>query len=157
MELRMNEKDATRAILLVEDNPDDVELTLRAFEESAIANPIVVAEDGAKALELLLPDDGGPGLGPSLVLLDLKLPRVDGLSVLRAVRADERTRTQPVVVLTTSGEQQDIVESYQLGTNGYVRKPVDFLDFAAAIGSIGLFWLVINEPPPAPTRQPPWG
>jgi CheY-like chemotaxis protein len=139
-------------ILLVEDNPDDVELTIRAFARSHVANPISVARDGAEALERLhgTGDDAAslPAL-PQLVLLDLKLPKVDGLEVLRRIRTVERTRLLPVVVLTTSREERDLVESYRLGANSYIRKPVDFAEFVEAVQQIGLYWLVLNEPPPA--------
>ena len=138
-------------ILLVEDNPDDVELTIRAFSRSHVANPISVARDGAEALERLHGTDGStipPDL-PQLVLLDLQLPKVDGLEVLRRIRSEERTRLLPVVVLTTSREERDLVESYRLGANSYIRKPVDFAEFVEAVQQIGLYWLVLNEPPPA--------
>ena len=139
-------------ILLVEDNPDDVELTLRAFSRSHVANPVSVARDGVEALERLHGTGDGatppPDL-PQLVLLDLKLPKVDGLEVLRRIRTDERTRLLPVVVLTTSREERDLVESYRLGANSYIRKPVDFAEFVEAVQQIGLYWLVLNEPPPA--------
>jgi len=139
-------------ILLVEDNPDDVELTLRAFEQAGMANPITVAQDGVRALELTLPPSG-PGLAPDLVLLDLKLPRLNGLEVLRALRADPRTELIPVVVLTTSNEERDLIDSYKLGANSYVRKPVEFGEFAAAIKQLGLYWLVVNNPPPGYRAQ----
>lgn len=126
----------TGGILLVEDNPDDVELTLRAFSEQGIANHVTVARDGVEALELLLPPTG-PGLCPRLVLLDLKLPRVDGLEVLRALRADPRTAFTPVVGLTTSNEERDLIESYRLGTNSFVRKPVEFGESGQPCGSSG--------------------
>lgn len=141
---------ADASILLIEDNPDDIELTLRAFADQGIANPLTVASDGASALALLLPEDGGPGIGPSLVLLDLNLPLVGGLDVLRAMRADERTRMTPVVVLTTSREERDVVASYRLGTNSFVRKPVAFDEFSSAVRHLGLYWLVVNEAPPPP-------
>lgn len=142
----MNDK----VILLVEDNPDDEALMLRGFQRSKLANRIEVARDGAEALDLLL----GPRARrlPTLVILDLKLPRIDGLEVLRRVRADERTRTLPVVILTSSREEQDLVEGYRLGANSYVRKPIDFLQFADAVQTLGLFWLVVNEPPPLRER-----
>lgn len=139
----MNDKQ----ILLVEDNPDDVALTLRAFKHSHIANDIVVAGDGVEALDLLLPPDGRSRLEPAVVLLDLKLPRLDGLEVLRRLRADERSRLQPVVVLTTSTEDRDRVESYELGANGYVRKPVDFGEFLEAATTLGLYWVLLNVGP----------
>jgi two-component system, response regulator len=139
-----------KVILLVEDNPDDEALMRRAFRQSKLANQIEVARDGAEALAQLLGPERRPL--PTLVILDLKLPKVDGLEVLRQVRAAERTRTLPVVVLTSSREEQDLIESYRLGANSYVRKPVDFVQFAAAVEALGLYWLVVNEPPPSPDR-----
>jgi two-component system response regulator len=140
-----------REILLVEDNPDDVALTLRAFRRSRIANPVRVVGDGAEALGLLLERGahGDPARAPlpALVLLDLNLPKVDGLEVLRALRADRRTALLPVVVLTSSVEEQDVVRSYSLGVNSYVRKPVDFDQFVEAVRSLGLYWLVLNVAP----------
>ena len=139
---------SNRRILLVEDNPDDVDLTLRAFKKNNIANEIVVARDGAEALELL----HGPGAAeanlPAVVLLDLKLPKVDGLEVLRRIRGDERTALLPVVILTSSLEERDLVKGYSLGANSYVRKPVDFADFLEAVKQLGLYWLVLNQSPP---------
>jgi two-component system response regulator len=137
-----------RPILLVEDSPDDVLLTRRAFTKNHIKNPIVVASDGAQALEHLLPADGSEGLGPALILLDIKLPKVDGLEVLRRIRGDGRTRNLPVVVLTTSNEERDIVTSYQLGANSFVRKPVVFEEFVTAVNALGVYWLLINQPAP---------
>ncbi len=134
-------------ILLVEDNPDDVDLTLRAFARNKIANAVIVARDGVEALELLFEK----GMRPQVMLLDLKLPRLDGLDVLRRVRADARTRLLPVVVLTSSNEDRDIVESYSLGANSYIQKPVDFGRFIEAVGQLGLYWLVLNQS--APTRD----
>lgn len=131
-------------ILLVEDNPEDVELTQRAFSRARIVNPVVVARDGAEALAILFADEGAPP--PRVVLLDLKLPRIDGLEVLRRIRANERTSLLPVVILTTSKEQQDIYEAYSLGANSYIRKPVDFEKFIQAVSQLGLYWLVLNEP-----------
>ena len=137
-------------ILLVEDNPDDEALTLRAFAKNKIRNPVVVARDGVEAIEYLL--GTGPHAGrdksvmPALVLLDLKLPRMDGLEVLRRVRADEHTALLPVVVLTTSRETQDIQEAYRLGANSYIRKPVNFDAFIKAVEQIGAYWLTLNEP-----------
>ena len=145
-----------RAILLVEDNPDDELLTLRALKKQNITNEVVVARDGAEALDYLF--GSGPYEGrdlsvmPQLILLDLKLPKVDGLEVLRRVRADERTRLLPVVILTTSREQQDLLQGYGLGANSYVRKPVDFDQFAEAVRQLGLYWLLLNESPPITTR-----
>lgn len=139
-----------RPILLVEDNPDDEALTLRAFNKNRISNQVIVARDGVEALDYLF--GTGPHTGrdtrlmPAVILLDLKLPRIDGLEVLRRVRADARTNLLPVVILTTSKEQQDIYEAYQLGANSYIRKPVDFEKFIYAVGQMGLYWLVLNEP-----------
>ncbi|AOF83150.1 response regulator [Methyloversatilis sp. RAC08] len=139
-----------RPILLVEDNPDDEALTLRAFNKNRIANEVIVARDGVEALDYLFGTGSHAGrdlsVAPAVVLLDLKLPRVDGLEVLRRVRADARTNLLPVVILTTSREQQDIYEAYQLGANSYIRKPVDFEKFIYAVGQLGLYWLVLNEP-----------
>ena len=138
----------TRAILLVEDNSDDEALTMRAFARNGIRNPILVARDGIEALELLFNEGAHERAGaaqPGLILLDLKLPRIDGLEVLRRVRADERTRLLPVVVLTTSLERQDILEAYRLGANSYIRKPVDFDRFIATVAQIGQYWLGLNE------------
>jgi len=143
----MNSK---RPILLVEDNADDETLTLRAFNKNRISNPVVVARDGVEALDYLFgkttPDVTPPGALPAVILLDLKLPRIDGLEVLRRIRADDRTRLLPVVILTTSKEQQDVFDGYSLGANSYIRKPVDFEKFIEAIGQLGLYWLVLNEP-----------
>jgi len=137
-----------KPILLVEDNPDDEALTLRAFNKNRISNPVVVARDGVEALDYLHGGEGKPaGALPAVVLLDLKLPRIDGLEVLRRVRADPRTRLLPVVILTTSKERHDIEEGYTLGANSYIRKPVDFEKFIQAVGQLGLYWLVLNEPP----------
>lgn len=136
-------------ILLVEDSPDDVVLTERAFAKNHITNRLVVATDGEQALDHLLPADGSGGLRPTLVLLDVKLPKIDGLEVLRRIRGDARTRLLPVVVLTTSNEERDIAQSYQLGANGFVRKPVVFADFVFAVNAVGVYWLLVNEPAPA--------
>jgi two-component system, response regulator len=135
-------------ILLVEDNPDDVMLTLRAFEKNHISNPIIVAADGEEALDYLLPSAGRKALRPAIVLMDIKLPKLDGLAVLRRLRKDERTRPLPVVMLTTSNEERDIVESYRLGANSYVRKPVVFGEFLDAARILGLYWLLVNETAP---------
>lgn len=135
-------------ILLVEDNPDDVLFTLRAFSRNHIRNEIVVAHDGEQALRLLFPDDGGHPLRPALILLDIKLPKIDGLEVLRTIRAGDRTRSLPVVVLTTSNEERDIVESYRLGANSFVRKPVVFEEFVGAANVLGMYWLLVNQPAP---------
>ena len=136
-------------ILLVEDNPDDVLLTERAFSRNHITNRLVVAIDGEQALRYLLPEDDGVALRPALVLLDMKLPRIDGLEVLRRIRGDERTRLLPVVVLTTSNEERDILQSYQLGANSFVRKPVVFDEFVHAVNVLGMYWLLVNEAAPA--------
>lgn len=134
-----------KLILLVEDDPDHELLTIRALKKSNIANDIRVARDGEEALQMLLDEDG---LRPQVVLLDLKLPKVDGLEVLRRVRENEATRMLPIVVLTSSDEERDVVRSYQLGVNSYIRKPVNFTDFAEATRQLGLYWLVLNECPP---------
>jgi two-component system response regulator len=139
-------------ILLIEDNQSDVELTIRAFEKCRIANELIVAEDGQEALDYLWGrgkwEGRDPGDLPALTLLDLKLPRVPGLEVLRTIRAEPRTRRMPVVILTSSKEEQDMAASYDLGVNSYIRKPVDFTQFAAATEQIGLYWLLLNEMPP---------
>jgi CheY-like chemotaxis protein len=144
-----------KVILLVEDNPSDVGLTRRALARSHIANDLVVAEDGQEALDYLFAGGNYAGRDvsdtPALILLDLKMPRVDGLEVLRQIRADERTRRLPVVILTTSKEEQDVAQSYDRGANSYIRKPVDFTQFVEAVERLGLYWLVLNEPPP-PTK-----
>ena len=138
-------------ILLVEDNPNDVELTLRAFQKNNITNPIHVARDGAEALEFIFATGAYAGRkvenGPKVILLDLKLPLVDGLEVLREVKADPRTRLIPVVVLTSSREERDIVESYKLGVNSYIVKPVDFEQFTESVRQLGLYWVLLNQPP----------
>lgn len=143
----------TVLILLVEDNPDDEELTLLAFEQSHIASEVVVAHDGVEALDYLF----GTGkfanrdldLLPALVLLDLQLPRVNGLEVLQRLRTDNRTKLLPVVIMTTSNEQQDLINSYKLGCNSYIRKPVDFDQFQTAVQQLGMYWLLLNESPPS--------
>jgi two-component system response regulator len=138
-------------ILLVEDDPDDVRLTMRALRLSRIANEVHVAEDGEAALDYLLgrgPHAAAPPPLPHLVLLDLKLPKVDGLGVLKALRADPRTRLLPVVILTSSAEEKDVVAGYAEGANSFIRKPVDFTQFATAIQQLGLYWLVMNVSPP---------
>jgi two-component system response regulator len=141
----------SKIILLVEDNPDDVELTLRALRKNNITNEVVVAGDGEEALEYLTATGkyaGRPVAAlPEVVLLDLKLPKAGGLEVLRSMRADPRTRLLPVVVLTSSSEETDVVSSYQLGANSYIRKPVDFDQFVDAIRQLGLYWLVLNQAP----------
>jgi two-component system response regulator len=137
------------AILLVEDNPHDEELTLRAFRRSGIANTVEVVRDGQEAIDRLLGAGAFAGTSlPQLVLLDLKLPKIDGLDVLRSLRAAERTALLPVVVLTSSVEEQDLVRSYRLGANSFVRKPVDFNQFADAVRQLGLYWMVLNRPAP---------
>jgi two-component system response regulator len=140
-------------ILLVEDNPDDQALTLRALKKNNIANELVIVDDGAIALDYLFGTGQFAGRDarnrPALVLLDLKLPKIDGLSVLKAIRADDRTRMMPVVVLTSSAEESDLVKSYELGVNSYVRKPVDFSQFVEATRQLGLYWLILNEQPQA--------
>jgi two-component system, response regulator len=139
-------------ILLVEDNANDVELTRRVFEKANVANEIVVAGDGAEAIDYLFAagdhDGRDPKVMPQVVLLDLKLPKIDGLGVLRRMRADERTRRLPVVVMTSSNEENDVIMSYNFGANSFVRKPVDFDQFLDAARLLGLYWLVLNEPPP---------
>jgi CheY-like chemotaxis protein len=142
----------TKIIMLVEDNPDDEALTLRALKRNNIKNEVVIARDGVEALDYLF----GTGTHaqrdindkPVVILLDLKLPKVDGLEVLRHIRADDRTKFLPVVVLTSSKEEQDLVNSYSFGCNSYIRKPVDFVQFVEAVRQLGLYWLVLNEPPP---------
>lgn len=141
----------TKQILLVEDNPDDVKLTLTALKKSRIFNEVVVAQDGVDAMDYLLGKGNFEGRDitvlPQVVLLDLNMPRMDGLEVLRRIREGERTRFLPVVILTTWSEDRDRIESYKLGANSYVRKPVDFNQFAEAVQQLGLYWLVINETP----------
>lgn len=140
----------SKTILLVEDNPSDIELTRRALQKSHVANELVVVEDGQEALEYLFSQDPTTQAYinelPTLVLLDLKLPKVDGLQVLRQIRADDHACRLPVVILTTSSEEQDIAQSYDLGANSYIRKPVDFKQFVESVSHLGLYWLVINEP-----------
>ena len=141
-----------KIILLVEDNPDDVELTLRAFKKNNILNDVIVAKDGVEALDYLF----GKGMyagrdvkdWPIVVLLDLTLPKISGMEVLKAIRQNESTKLLPVVILTSSTQEEDVANGYKLGANSYVRKPVDFKEFVEAIGSLGLYWLIWNEPPP---------
>jgi two-component system response regulator len=148
----MNDK----TILLVEDNPDDEALTLRALRKANVRNEVVVARDGVEALDYLLGTGAHAGRDtrdvPQVVLLDLKLPRLDGLDVLRRLRADERTRLLPVVILTSSTEEEDRIAGYELGANSYVRKPVEFSQFADAVRQLGLYWLLLNQPPPPGRR-----
>lgn len=143
---------SNKIILLVEDNSDDEALAIRALKRHNISNEIVIAHDGVEALDYLfgtgLYAERDLSLQPAVILLDLKLPRVDGLEVLRRLREDERTRLLPVVVLTTSSEEQDMISSYSLGCNSYVRKPVDFIQFSEAIRQLGMYWLLMNEAPP---------
>ena len=146
-----------KIILLVEDNPDDAKLTLRAFKQSNIANPIVVARDGIEALDFLFArgaysERTGKPL-PTLIILDLKLPRLDGLGVLKSLRADARCKLVPVVILTSSKEEQDLVSGYSLGANSYVRKPVDFTEFLEAAKHLGIYWLMMNQSPPERTTE----
>ena len=146
-----------KTILLVEDNPDDERLTLRAFKKGNIMNQISVARDGIEALDFLFArgahsDRAGKPL-PALVVLDLKLPKLDGLGVLKAIRADHRTKLLPVVILTSSKEEQDLIAGYQLGANSYVRKPVDFVEFMEAAKLIGIYWLMTNQPLPEQTTK----
>ncbi len=146
------ERKKNRNILLVEDNPDDVELTLRALKQYNIGNKIVVVRDGAEALDYLFAtgtySNRDTTTMPAVVMLDLKLPKVDGLEVLQRMRGDERTKLIPVVILTSSKEEQDMVNGYKFGANSYIRKPVDFTQFVEAARLLGLYWLIINEPPP---------
>lgn len=141
-----------KIILLVEDNPDDEALTLRAFKKNNIGNDVVVARDGAEALDYFFGTGSyagrDMGVMPAITLLDLKLPKIDGLEVLRRLRGDERTKLLPVVILTSSNEDQDLINGYRLGANSYIRKPVDFGQFVEAVRQLGLYWLVLNESPP---------
>ena len=141
-------------ILLVEDNPDDVLLTRRALQKNNILNELVVAEDGVEALDYLFGQGAYAGrdvrIQPQVILLDIKLPRMDGIEVLRRIRANESTRLLPVVMLTSSSEERDRLETYSLGANSYIRKPVDFQQFIDAVRQLGLYWLVLNESPPLP-------
>ena len=141
----------SKVILLVEDNPDDVELTLRAFKKYKIMNEVVVASDGVEALDYLFCTGRYAGRDtsnfPEVVLLDLKLPKVDGMEVLQRLRADERTKHLPVVILTSSNEERDLINGYKLGVNSYVQKPVDFTQFSEAVGQLGVYWLLLNKSP----------
>jgi two-component system response regulator len=145
-------------ILLVEDNANDVKLTIRAFEKSNVSHEIVVAGDGEQAINYLFAEGRhagrDPKVMPELILLDMKLPKIDGLGVLKRLRADERTRRLPVVMLTSSKEERDVTSSYDLGANSFVRKPVDFAQFIDAAWHLGLYWLVMNEPPPRRENGP---
>lgn len=145
---------AHKMILLVEDNPDDEALTLRAFDKNNITNEVVVVRDGAEALEWLFAEGRHAARSadehPEVILLDLKLPKVDGLEVLRRIRENERTKLLPVIILTTSEEESDRLAGYSLGANSYIRKPVDFSQFIEAVRQLGLYWLVLNESPPEP-------
>lgn len=147
-----------KSILLVEDNPDDEALTLRALKKNNIQSRVVVAHDGAEALDYLFGTGAyasrDTSLMPTLVLLDLKLPKLDGLEVLRRIRADERTKLLPVVILTSSREEQDILRGYNFGANSYIRKPVDFAQFSEAVKQLGVYWLLLNQPPPAGRPAP---
>ena len=148
----MQEPATNRVILLVEDNPSDVDLTKRAFEKKHLANTLVVARDGQDALDYLFGAGAYAGRDvadpPACILLDLKLPKVDGVTVLQTIKSDQRTRMIPVIVLTSSNELRDLKACYGLGTNSYIRKPVDFDEFVEAVSHLGLYWLVLNEPPP---------
>ena len=145
-----------KIILLVEDNPDDVALTLRALKKNNITNEVVVARDGVEALDYLFATGSYAGrdisVMPAVILLDLKLPKMDGLEVLQRLRTDGRTGLLPVVILTSSQEEQDLINGYSLGANSYIRKPVDFAKFIEAVGQLGLYWLLLNEPPPSGSR-----
>lgn len=151
----MTMTDAHKVILLVEDNPDDEALTLRAFKRSHVLNTMCVVRDGIEALDFLFARGDYVHRAseplPTLILLDLKLPKLDGLGVLRAIRADERTRLLPVVILTSSKEEQDLISGYSLGANSYVRKPVDFAEFLDAAKMLGIYWLMMNQSPPERT------
>ncbi|GBE05824.1 MAG TPA: response regulator [Nitrospirae bacterium] len=141
-----------RTILLVEDNPDDVELTLRALKKNNILNSVTVARDGVEALDYLFATGAYSGRDvkklPTVVLLDLKLPKIDGMEVLKSIRSDDRTKLLPVVILTSSKEEKDLINGYKLGANSYIQKPVDFEQFTEAVRQLGLYWLLLNEPPP---------
>jgi len=144
----------TTPILLVEDNQDDVDLTLRAFRKQGVANPVIVAKDGVEAVDYLHGTGAQPpGELPILVLLDINLPKVGGIEVLRRLRENPRTKLLNVVILTSSKEEEDIVASYSLGANSYIRKPVDFDQFVSVVGHLGLYWLLINQPPPCPQKE----
>ena len=146
----MSEENAVE-ILIVEDTPEDLELALRALRKANLTNRIQIARDGAEAMEFIFAEGKHSGRkiedGPKVVLLDLKIPKIDGMEVLRRIKSDPRTKTIPVVVLTSSKEQKDVVESYQLGVNSYIVKPVNFERFAAAVQDLGMYWLLLNQPP----------
>ena len=139
-----------KTILLVEDNPDDIKLALRALKKNNIVNDVVIAADGKAALDYLL----GTNSPPAVILLDLKLPKMDGLEVLRQIRATSQLKRLPVVVLTSSKEEVDLIKSYDLGANSYIRKPVEFVQFSEAVNQLGMYWLLLNEPPPASAGSP---
>ena len=147
----------SKVILLVEDNPDDAMLTLRAFKRSHVMNPITVARDGIEALDFLFARGAYAERAadplPALVILDLKLPKLDGLGVLKSIREDDRTRLLPVVILTSSKQEQDLISGYSLGANSYVRKPVDFTEFLDAVKVLGIYWLMMNQTPPERTAS----
>jgi CheY-like chemotaxis protein len=142
---------SNKIILLIEDNPDDEALAMRALKRNHIVNEIVIAHDGVEALDYVFGTGSYQGrdvsVQPTVILLDLKLPRLDGIDVLRRLRADDRTKLVPVVVMTTSSEEQDRIDSYRLGCNSFIRKPVDFVEFSEAVRQLGMYWLLINEPP----------
>ena len=142
-------------ILLVEDNPDDVTLTMRALKSHNITNEVIVARDGVEAVDYLFGTKARPATAelPAVVLLDLKLPKLNGMEVLQRIRAEERTRFLPVVILTSSDEERDLIDGYSLGANSYVRKPVDFVEFTKAAQQLGLYWLLMNRAPPSPRVQ----
>ena len=144
----------TDQILLVEDNPDDVTFTQRAFRKNNFGNPIIVARDGLAAMELLLPPAGAEPLRPSFVLLDINLPRMSGLEVLRRLRSEEATKLLPVIMLTTSNDSRDVLSSYESGANSFVRKPVSFDEFLRAVKTLGVFWLELNEQVPPKGHEP---
>ncbi len=150
--------DKEKTILLVEDNPDDEALTLRALNRHQIQNKVIIARDGAEAIDYIFGTGQYAGRDildwPQVILLDLKLPKLSGLDVLRRIRSDERTRAIPVVILTTSTEERDVVESYNLGANSYVRKPVDFKEFTEAVRNLGMYWLLLNERSPRKRTTP---
>jgi two-component system response regulator len=142
------EDERDRSVILIEDNADDEALTLRALKKAKVVNEVIVARDGAEALEVIFRQCSPDMKFPALILLDLKLPKIDGLEVLHRIRADELTQLIPVVILTSSREQEDIIAGYKNGANGYVRKPVKFAEFADAVAAVGMFWLLLNEPAP---------